>query len=90
MQDCNRGGEERSLASLCGECMHSHATRGKGEGAEHVQRREFLQDQLSVFMFILLFRVKKHVSLYGHNHYSLSLAVYTAQGVPEQPCWTGL
>lgn len=42
VQDCNRWGEEGSLAPHCGECIHSHETGGKGEGAEHVQRCEFI------------------------------------------------
>lgn len=41
-QDCNRGGKERSLASDCGERIHNHETRGEGQGAEHVQRCEFI------------------------------------------------
>lgn len=42
VQDCDRRGEERCLASHSGERIHSHETRGKGEGAEHVQRCEFI------------------------------------------------
>ncbi|KAF3840662.1 hypothetical protein F7725_006524 [Dissostichus mawsoni] len=43
-QDCNSRGEERSLASYCGECVHSDATGGEGEGAEHlyVRHKEYL------------------------------------------------
>lgn len=41
-QDRNGRGEERSLASDCGERLLHHEARGEGQGAECVQRREFI------------------------------------------------
>lgn len=42
VQDCHRRGEERSLASYCGERFCVYESRGQGQGAEHVQRCEFI------------------------------------------------
>lgn len=56
LQDYNWGGEERSLASYCRECFHSHEPRGEGERAEHVQRCELssLQDHSAIKANILM------------------------------------
>lgn len=87
VQDCDRWGEERSLASHCGECIQSHEARGTGEGAEHVQRRGFI----SVTVPAAQSRAEEYNFQCSCTEYSLLfLAVCTTQGVPQQPRWTGL
>lgn len=46
VQDCDRWREEGNLAPHCGKRVHSHETRGGGEGAQHVQGCEFISSHV--------------------------------------------